>query len=103
MGSRQSTMAMIQVLKAAGVVSLGGPLHGEIYRVARGHHEILRGQYDLVGRFPGGTLPLPGYGGFRTIHAARRALEIFEAGGTTAEALAAALHAQHPKEEHDAI
>ena len=95
-------MAMIHALKAAGVVGLGGPLHAEIYRVTRWHHEMLRGQYDLVGRFPGGTLSLPGYGGFKTIHAAQRALTILEAGGTVSEAIDAALQAPHPKEEHDA-
>ena len=98
-----SMMEQIHRLQARGILGLDGPFHAEIQRLSRMADGALRGQYHLVGSFPGGSLELPGYGGIRTIRAAQRALTIFEAGGSAPEALAAALHAQHPKEEHDAI
>ena len=86
-------------LQFVGVATLVGPWQAEIHRVPPAERDYRGARFQLVGTFPGGEIPLPGYGGVFTIHAALRALAIFDAGGTSAQALAGAWQAPHPKEE----
>ena len=103
MAGSRSMVEAIHVLQETGIVGLGGPYHAAIQLVSRVPDGKILGTYQLVGAFPLAYMRLPGYGGFRTLHAAERALAIFEAGGTYAEALGGAMQAPHPKEEHNAI
>ena len=86
-------------LQFLGVAKLVGLWQAEIHRVPQAERDYRGARFQLVGTFPGEALPLPGYGGVFTIHAALRALAIFDAGGTSAQALAGAWQAPHSKEE----